>query len=196
MLPWEEVKSKIDIIEILGEYIALKSKGANYTANCPFHQESTPSFIVSPSKQIWHCFGCGMGGDIFGFVAEIENIDKVSALKELAIKANVKIPEYKKNNSNNIEGENQENQVSEFEQGLKVLEWSTEIYHQILLKYLENPEHEITKYCHTRGLTLEIIKKFKLGYAPNNNQTLIKFAEKYKISTDWLLKTSLAKRKE
>lgn len=191
MLPWEEVKSKIDIIEILGNYITLKSKGANYSANCPFHQETTPSFIVSPSKQIWHCFGCGMGGDVFGFVAEIENTDKITALKELALKANVEIPEYKKNN--NLESVAE---TSEFEQGLKVLEWSSQIYHQILLKYLQNPDHEITKYCHSRGLTIEIIKKFKLGYAPNNNQTLIKFAEKYNISNDWLLKTSLAKKRE
>ena len=132
-----------------------------------------------------------MGGDVFGFVAEIENTDKITALKELALKANVEIPEYKKNN--NLESVAE---TSEFEQGLKVLEWSSQIYHQILLKYLQNPDHEITKYCHSRGLTIEIIKKFKLGYAPNNNQTLIKFAEKYNISNDWLLKTSLAKKRE
>jgi DNA primase len=194
MLPWEEVKSKTDIIEVLGQYIALKSKGANYSANCPFHQETTPSFIVSPSKQIWHCFGCGMGGDVFGFVAEIENTDKITALKELALKVNVEIPDYKKNLSQ-VEQIESQNQISEYEQGLKVLDWSSQIYHQILLKYLENPDHEITKYCHSRGLTIEIIKKFKLGYAPNNNQTLIKFAEKYNIDSDWLLKTSLVKKK-
>ena len=80
----EDIKSRLDIVELISDYIELKKSGQNYKANCPFHAEKTPSFMVSQNKQIFHCFGCGAGGDIFGFVMKYENLNFQEALKMLA----------------------------------------------------------------------------------------------------------------
>ena len=89
----EEVRNRCDIVEIINGYIPLKRAGASYKAPCPFHNEKTPSFSVSPSKQIYHCFGCGAGGNVFNFVMQYEKLDFVEAVRLLADKAGVAIPE-------------------------------------------------------------------------------------------------------
>ena len=88
----EEVKKRIDIVEFIGSFISLKKAGRNFKGLCPFHQEKTPSFVVSPDRQIWHCFGsCGDGGDVIKFLMKWENLTFFEALKELAEKAGVKL---------------------------------------------------------------------------------------------------------
>src|SRR3989339_1286194 len=97
----EEIKKKIDIIEFIGSFITLKKSGVNFKANCPFHQEKTPSFVVSPERGIFKCFGCSKGGDIFKFLMEKEGIDFLESLEILAKRAGVTLKRRK------VEGQNQ-----------------------------------------------------------------------------------------
>src|SRR5574344_2606581 len=95
MNPSDEIKSKLDLVDFIREYIPVKAAGVNFQALCPFHGEKTPSFVISPEKQIWHCFGCGKGGDIFAFVMEMEGLTFPEALRLLAPKAGIQLSNYK-----------------------------------------------------------------------------------------------------
>lgn len=159
----EEIKRKIDIVQLIGEYIPLKKTGRNFKALCPFHSETVPSFIVSPERQIWHCFGaCNEGGDVFKFLMKIENIDFGEALRELAKRAGVKLTSYRP-----TEGEKQKQLLYE------INHLAAEFYHFLLLN------HQVGKralnYILGRGIKKESLEKFKLGYAPNMWDGLIKF---------------------
>src|SRR3989344_661574 len=87
----DKIKQKLDIVEILGERLQLKKAGRNFKTNCPFHNEKSASFVVSPERQIWHCFGCQKGGDLFTFIQDYENVTFSEALKELAARAGIKL---------------------------------------------------------------------------------------------------------
>ena len=167
MTIWEEIKEKLDIVDVISDYVKLKPSGTNQSGLCPFHSEKSPSFMVSPSKQIFHCFGCGLGGDIFSFVSEIENISNGETLKRLAERTGTQLTSY-------TEEEKQEIIVKEnnLELGYKMLNWGAEIYNKVLLKVLEDPEHPISKYVAERGLNKEIIDLFKIGYAPSKSWLL------------------------
>src|SRR3989338_1959782 len=91
MTDTQAIKDRLDIVQLIGEYVQIKKAGANWKANCPFHNEKSPSFMVHPEKQFWHCFGCGKGGDVFSFLQEMEGLDFPEALKILADRAGVKI---------------------------------------------------------------------------------------------------------
>jgi len=156
--PLEEIKNKLDIVEVISQYVKLTKAGANYKALCPFHKEKTPSFYVSPSKQIFHCFGCGAGGDVVKFVMMIENIEFREALKILAEKAGVK-----------LSFESQEIR-SKKQKLIDIHTKATEFYHHNLLN-----NQEALNYLLKRGLKLETIKEFKLGFALDEWRSLTNY---------------------
>jgi len=165
----EEIKSRLNIVDVLSEYIRLEKAGTNFKARCPFHNEKSPSFMVSEDKQIWHCFGCGKGGDIFGFVMEMEGLEFREALILLAEKAGVPIRKF------NAKEEGQKNRV------LEILELATKFYE---CQLWEGPgKNKILNYLRERGLKDETIKDFRLGYAPDGWEFMLKFltGRKYEI---------------
>jgi DNA primase len=144
----EEIKSKLNIVDVLSSYIQVHKAGTNYKACCPFHNEKTPSFFISPQRQIWHCFGCNKTGDIFTFVMNIENVDFITALKILADKAGVRLPRFdtKINSQNKTMYNALEDAISLYQKNLQ-----------------ENKT--AMDYLLKRGLTSEIISEFKLGFS-------------------------------
>lgn len=159
----EEVKSRLDIVNFIGQYVQLKKAGRNYTARCPFHNERTPSFIVFPDSQAWRCFGaCGEGGDIFNFVMKREGLDFPSALHLLAEKAGVEL------HDKSPERANEEQRLDKL-RGL--LDESARFYHEKLLNF--GPAAVARGYVRKRGLGAETVEKFQIGYAPNDWTVLL-----------------------
>jgi len=178
----DEIKSRLNIVDVLGEYIRLERAGANYRANCPFHNEKSPSFMVSEEKQIWHCFGCQKGGDIFGFVMEIEGLEFREALKTLAEKAGV---ELQRVNPRQTEQKNKT---------LDILEMATKFYQAHLLQ--TSAGKKIINYLHERGLSDESIKEFRLGYAPDGWKNTMSFLVNKGYSVSEIEKTGLLVKKD
>jgi DNA primase catalytic core len=199
--PWQEIKEKLNIVDIINEYVPVKQVGISYKCLCPFHQDKNPSLTISPDKGLWHCFGCGAGGDLFKFVMDVENISKREVLEKLAKKANLSLEKY--NSNKNLKPpktlENQENlnksQISSFELGFKYLNWTASIYHKILLKTLQDRDHPVSAYCLERGLTKKIIETFLIGYAPKNN-IILNLAQKHNLNLDILSKIGVLSKTE
>ncbi|MDD4074034.1 MAG: DNA primase [Candidatus Pacebacteria bacterium] len=157
----EQIKSRLNIVDVIGSYIKLEKAGINYRAKCPFHNEKSPSFFVSPSRQMWHCFGgCNEGGDIFKFIMKIEGIEFYDALKILAAKAGV---ELKKN-------PNWEKTKTKRENLLSISEKAKSFFEAQLEK--SKIGQEAKDYLVNRGLKKETIKDWQIGYAPLNWQGL------------------------
>lgn len=158
----EDIKSRLDIVDIISEYVKLNQAGINFKAQCPFHKEKTPSFFVSPEKQIFHCFGCSAGGDIFEFIKRIEGVEFGEALRILAQKANVKIDyDY------NPEFSNKKTKIQD------ILKKAVDYYHKNLL---ENDNAKIARdYLENRGITKEAIDLFNLGYSEDSWDGLLKY---------------------
>jgi len=175
----EDIKSRINIVDFIGEYVKLQKAGVNWKALCPFHNEKTPSFVVSEEKQIWHCFGCDKGGDIFSFLMEIEGVEFKEALKILAEKAGVELARY---------GYNPRAAASK-NRTLEILELASKFYEKQL--WDGSGKEKILGYLRERSLKDKTIKEFRLGYAPPGWDNMLKFliAREYKIEE--ILKTGL-----
>lgn len=154
----QEIKEKLNISDVISGYVRLQKAGVNLRALCPFHNEKTPSFMVSPSRQSWHCFGCGEGGDVFTFVEKIENIEFRDALKLLAEKAGVKL-EYSNPKIR-----------SEKDRLYEICEQAAQFFTQKL-----SSENLVVNYLHKRGLTDETISEWRLGYSPDSWSSLLIF---------------------
>ena len=176
----EEIKSKLDIIDIISEYVTLKQAGGGtYKGLCPFHNEKSPSFMASQNKQIFHCFGCGEGGDIFKFIMKLENIDFKEALKILAKKANVEL----KFDKEDLVKKSRKETLQE------ISNLAAQYYNYILTD--KEQGKKALEYLKNRGLEEETIKKFKLGYSLNLWNGLYDFLKSKKYSDEDIFLTGL-----
>ena len=181
----EEIKQASDIVEVLSDFLKLKKRGTNFMCNCPFHTEKTPSFSVSPSKQIYHCFGCGKGGNVFTFLMEHENMSFIEAVRYLAKRANIKLPEKQ------ISPE----EKSKYDQ-LFYANQTAKNYFKDQLWESDNG-HKVLNYLKTsRGLSEETIRYFEIGFAPEGWDNLIIHARSKKITEEDLIRAGLAVARE
>jgi DNA primase len=180
--PSDEIKSKLDIVDVVREYIPLKAAGLNFRANCPFHREKTPSFMVSPEKQIWHCFGCGKGGDVISFVMEIEGLSFIETLRLLAKKAGVVLKKA------------DPALTSKRNTLLDILELSAKYYHKVLT---DSPAAESARqYLRDRALTDNTIEKWQIGYSPETWDSLTNFLKSRGYGENEIFLAGLSVKKE
>jgi len=181
----DRVKQQADIVRVVGEYVRLKKSGQNFTGLCPFHGEKTPSFAVHPVKQIFHCFGCGKGGDVFSFVMEMEKCQFPEAVRIVAEKCGIAIPKPKERSPE----ERKENQ-----QRAALVEMHREAQ-AFFVKQLESTAEgkAARAYLEDRGLNAEAIARFGIGYAPSGGDVLLRFL-KQKYAEKLLVDSGLVSR--
>jgi len=183
--PIDEIKSRLDIIEVISSYIKLSKTGANYRALCPFHSEKKPSFFVSPARQIWHCFGCGKGSDIFGFVKEIEGVEFGDALRILARRAGVELKPMRPESAS---------WRTERQRLYEICELATRFFEKQLEE--SSSGKEAKKYLLSRGISEDSIKKWRLGYSPDTWEGLTEFLVSRGYKREEVIKAGLAIQKE
>lgn len=181
----EKLKEKIDIVELIGSYMRLKKAGRNFKGNCPFHQEKTPSFVVSPDRQLWRCFGsCGVGGDAIAFYMKYENLSFLEALKDLCTRYGIvmeqmpvadKMTHYK-------------------DRLIKVNQVAAEFYHYILTK--TEVGKMALEYLKNRSVSDKIIETFRLGYSPSSWDSLTRFLLTKKFENKELVDSGLCIQKQ
>ncbi len=153
-----KIKERVDVVDLIGSYIKLQKSGVNFKARCPFHNEKSGSFFISPERQVWHCFGCGVGGDIFSFVEQIEGMEFPDALRLLAGRAGIELTRIDpklKNTKNHL---------------YEICERATKFFEKQLWE--SNSNTRVLQYLHERGVTDDSIRAFRLGYAPDSWQAL------------------------
>ena len=150
----EEVRQANDIVDLISQYVHLKRSGRNFFGLCPFHNEKSPSFSVSPDKQIFHCFGCGVGGNVFTFLSKIEGINFVEAVQQLAERANIQLPTFE----NSVDRQKEELKAKVY----KVNEFTAQFYHENLYKPTAKLAQE---YVKKRKLSNETLKSFRIGFS-------------------------------
>src|ERR1700726_1326977 len=181
----ERVKQQADIVQVIGEYVRLKKSGQNFTGLCPFHAEKSPSFAVHPVKQIYHCFGCGVGGDVFKFVMEMDKVAFPEAIRVVAEKCGITIPRPKTSSPE----ERKENQ-----QRTLLVEMHREAQTFFVQQLGGTLEGKAARaYLEDRGLDKDAIARFGIGYAPSGGDALLRFL-KSKYKEPLLIESGLVSR--
>lgn len=179
-----EVRENSDIVEVISQYVHLKRSGRNYFGLCPFHNEKSPSFSVSPDKQIFHCFGCGVGGNVFTFISKIEGIGFKEAIENLADRAGIVLPK----STNNEDSRKEELKSKVY----KVNNFTADYYHKRLYK----PESKAgQEYVKQRKLTNETLESYNLGFSGNYDE-LYKTLRKEGFNDEEILESGLVKKNE
>jgi DNA primase len=179
----DQIRAGIDIVELVGRFVNLKKSGANWKGLCPFHGEKTPSFMVNPAKGIFHCFGCGVGGDAFGFLMRQDKLSFPEAVRALAPVAGVTLPDDRERTAGD----------SGREELLRVMDLAARFYTETLWK----PAGErAQRYLDDRGIDPEVARRFRLGFAPESWDGLLTFMKSERVSEDTLVATGLAIARE
>jgi DNA primase len=179
----EQIKNRIDIIDVIGEYVKLKKRGSNYLGNCPFHNEKTPSFTVSPAKELYKCFGCGKSGNTITFLMEHDKLSYVEALRWLAGRYNIEIEE--------TETSPEQKQYLQTADSLYVINNFAQKFFEEKLFRSQEGETVAMSYLKERGFRDDIIKKFQIGYNPSARDELAKALLVNQFNKDLLLRTGL-----
>ena len=180
----EEIRSSNDIVDVISKYVTLKRSGRNFFGLCPFHKEKSPSFAVSPDKQIFHCFGCGAGGNVIHFISKIEGLDFKDTLELLANRVNIELPTL-----DNLEDDKTARLKSKVYEINKI---AAEFYHENLYKPTSKTAQE---YIKKRKLDNRTLKAFLIGYAGNFNELYLLLKQKG-YTEEEMLASSLVKRTE
>ncbi|MEH7346787.1 DNA primase [Bacillus sp. JJ1532] len=183
-----EIRQAVDIVDIISDYVQLKKQGRNYFGLCPFHGENTPSFSVSPDKQIYHCFGCGAGGNAFSFLMDLEGYSFQEAAVRLAEKGNIKLDMIIQSAAA------QSNVPPDIQQMLEAHELLRKFYHHLLLN-TKDGQHALD-YLLGRGFTIETIEKFQIGYSLPSWDFVYKFLGKRKFPIEVMEKAGLIIKRE
>lgn len=183
----EKIRISVDIVDVVSEYVQLKKQGRNYFGLCPFHGENTPSFSVSPDKQIFHCFGCGAGGNVFSFLMDLEGYSFAEAAINLANKVNIDLSDYEQPTA--VSDKN--NEASKMQEAHELLK---KFYHHLLLNTKEG--QPALDYLTNRGFTREIIDKFEIGYALDSWDFATKFLQKRGFRLELMERAGLLVKKE
>ena len=179
----EQIKNRLDIIDVVGDFVKLKKRGSNYLGNCPFHNEKTPSFTVSPAKELYKCFGCGKSGNTITFLMEHEKLSYADALRWLAARYNIEIEE--------TQVSDQQKQQMQVADSLYVINSFAGKFFDEQLFNTEDGQAIALSYLKERGFREEIIKKFQIGYNPSQRDTLAKALLANQFNRDLLPKTGL-----
>lgn len=176
-----QIKDKLDIVQVISEYVILKKAGRNYQGLCPFHKEKTPSFSVNPQKQIYKCFGCGEAGDAIAFLMKINNQSFADVIKDLAQKFGIQLPQFKSEGAN----------VADLKKQItKVNELAAKFYYENLLNSQE--AEKARDYLKKREITTQVWQDYLIGYSLNNSDSLMKYLEReHKISREVMEKAGL-----
>src|SRR5690606_8170374 len=183
----EKIRSSVDIVDVISEYVQLKKQGRNYFGLCPFHGENTPSFSVSPDKQIFHCFGCGAGGNVFSFLMDLEGYSFSEAAANLANKVNIDLSDFKQT----VVRTDKNTDAEKMQEAHELLK---KFYHHLLLNTKEG-EHALD-YLTNRGFTKEVIEKFEIGYALDSWDFATKFLQKRGFGLELMERAGLLVKKE